>query len=87
MIYKVKVSPAAERQFKKLTKNIQRRIMARLEKLAKIPRPAGAKKLSGMKDVYRVRVGNYRIVYVIQDDVLTVLVVKIAARKETYRDI
>jgi len=61
------------------------RITRRIDRLAEDPRPSGCKKLEGMVDAYRVRQGNYRIVYTI-DDVLTVVnVTRIGNRKDVYR--
>lgn len=60
------------------------RIMVRIGNLADDPRPAGCEKLSG-QDKYRIRQGNYRIVYSIQDTELTVWVVKVGHRREVYR--
>jgi len=53
--------------------------------LANNPRPFGSDKLAGPEELYRVRVGDYRIVYQIQDEALLVLVVKIGHRREVYR--
>ncbi|QOX79494.1 type II toxin-antitoxin system RelE/ParE family toxin [Trichlorobacter lovleyi] len=61
-----------------------KRIMERISALSENPRPAGSEKLVG-QDRYRVRQGNYRIVYSIQDTELTVWVVKVGHRKEVYR--
>ena len=56
-----------------------------MDALAENPRPHGIKKLVGEDDTYRIRVGAYRILYQIQDEILLVLVVKIAPRREAYR--
>lgn len=61
-----------------------RRIMERIAMLADEPRPVGSEKLSA-QERYRIRQGNYRVVYSIQDNELTVCVVKIAHRREVYR--
>ncbi len=61
-----------------------KRIMQRIRSLADDPRPAGCEKLSG-QERYRVRQGVYRIVYEIEDDKLTVLVVKVGHRRDVYR--
>jgi mRNA interferase RelE/StbE len=87
MTYTVEIRPAAERQIKKLTTVVQERIIERLEELELDPRPLGVKKLSGIDNLYRLRVGEYRIVYEIQDAVLLVLVVAVAHRREIYRDL
>lgn len=70
---------------KNLPKIEQRRIVKRIEILAVEPRPFGAKKLSGEENLYRIRSGDYRIIYQIQDKILLVLVVKIGHRREVYR--
>jgi mRNA interferase RelE/StbE len=85
MTCKVLFEPSAVRELGKLARDVQVRIMARIEALAKEPRPAGVKKLEGMKELYRVRAGDYRVVYQIQDERLVVLVVRIAHRREVYR--
>jgi mRNA interferase RelE/StbE len=86
--YTVRISPAADREIRKLDRPVQRRILKRLDGLTIDPRPNGVEKLAG-GDVprYRVRVGDFRIVYRIDDRVLTVLVLKVWDRKEVYRDL
>jgi len=83
--YKVEFAPAADRQLRAFDKSIQRQLIRRIEKLAHDPRPHGVEKLTGEEDLYRVRSGDYRVLYTIQDKELIVLVVKIADRKEVYR--
>lgn len=61
-----------------------KRILSRIKGLADDPRPAGSQKLSGQPDRYRVRQGNYRIIYSIQDEQLVVVVVKVGHRREVY---
>jgi mRNA interferase RelE/StbE len=58
-----------------------------LDELAHDPRPSGVKKLQGLDDTYCVRVGDYRVVYEIQDNLLIVLVLSVAHRREVYRDL
>lgn len=85
MPYAVLLAPAAERQLKALDKPLQQRITKRLTRLGDNPRPPGVDKLAGEDNLYRVREGEYRIIYTIQDKELIVLVVKIGHRKEVYR--
>ena len=85
MTYAVEVAPAAVRQLRKLLPEARRRIQAAVELLAETPRPPGAKKLSGSSGDWRVRTGDYRIIYEIQDDRLIVLVVAVGHRREIYR--
>ena len=85
MAYQVIIKPAAHRDIKKLARPDQIRIIKRLESLSENPRPSGTKKLRGAEDLFRVREGNYRIIYQIQDELLVVLVVKVGHRREIYR--
>ena len=62
-----------------------RRVDARILALAEDPRPPGAKRLAGSEGLHRIRVGDYRVVYAIEDDVLLVLVVRIGHRRDVYR--
>lgn len=86
MAYSILLAPPAERQLKALTEPVQKRIVKRLRTLKENPRPHGVKKLAGEEDLYRIREGDYRIVYTIQDKKLIILVVKIGDRKEVYRN-
>ena len=85
MAYRVEIAPAARRQIKKLKKATQKRIIASIEALGGNPRPSGVKEFSAARELYRVREGDYRIIYQVQDEVLLVLVVKIGHRKDVYR--
>ena len=85
MAYLLLLAPPAERQLKALAESVQKRIVKRLKSLRENPRPPGVKKLVGEEDLYRIREGDYRIIYAIQDMELIVLVVKIGDRKEVYR--
>ncbi len=75
---------AAERQLLRLDSGVQKRIVAAIDKLAFNPRPAGCKKLVG-RPGYRIRVGDYRVVYNIHDSVVTVEIVDVGHRKDIYR--
>ncbi len=85
MPYEVRLKPSAERAFRKLPAEIRSRIGSRLDSLASSPRPSGCEKLGGVDNLYRVRVGDYRIVYQVSDEVLLVLVVTIGHRGDVYR--
>ena len=58
--------------------------MQAIDKLALVPRPPGCKKLKG-RDAYRIRIGEYRVIYEIHDDVLIVLIIRVAHRREAYK--
>jgi mRNA interferase RelE/StbE len=83
--YRVEVAPHAERQLRRLPKSIQMRLTTRMKALADEPRPPGVEKLAGEENLYRIRVGDYRIIYAIEDEVLLVLVVTVGHRREVYR--
>jgi mRNA interferase RelE/StbE len=82
--YSVLITKSAAKELESVPVTDRKRIVARIRALADDPRPARAEKLSG-EDKYRVRQGNYRILYEIVDGVLTVTVVKIGHRREVYR--
>ena len=84
MVYRVLVEDGAARAIKKLPKAVQRQVVPKLEALAFNPRPPGCQKLKGAEDLYRVRSGDYRIVYRVRDGVLLVLVVSVSDRGQVY---
>ena len=84
MTYRIEVAPAAQRQLHKLDPAARHRVQAAIELLAEQPRPSGAKKLTGGEGEWRVRTGDYRIIYEIHDQVLLLLVVAIGHRREIY---
>ncbi|HXE52167.1 MAG TPA: type II toxin-antitoxin system RelE/ParE family toxin [Tepidisphaeraceae bacterium] len=85
MSYRLILKPSAEKQLADLTKSLQRRIVEKLAQLETEPRMSGTVKLTGARNCYRVRVGNYRIVYAIDDANNTVHVTIIAHRRDVYR--
>ena len=85
MAYRVELTSKARRELAALPRDAQERIDARILALSEEPRPPGSKKLEGEDDLYRIRVGDYRIVYRVDDKVLVVLVVRIGHRREVYR--
>jgi mRNA interferase RelE/StbE len=84
MTYQLIILPKAEKELKKLPKKDFIRIDEIILGLASNPRPVGCKKLQGHADTYRIRSGDYRIVYNIEDDHLIVQVIRIANRKDVY---
>ncbi len=86
MSYQVEFSRGARKQFRKLSLNIKRRIQSKINELAIEPRPNRVKKLQGEDNLYRIRVGDYRIVYEIKDDVLLIIVIRVKHRSEVYQD-
>ncbi len=86
MVYSIDFKPIAKRQLAKLHKTIQHRLETKIDALTGNPRPHGYKKLQGFENRYRIRVGDYRVIYEIHDDVLLVLIVKIGHRRDIYGD-
>jgi mRNA interferase RelE/StbE len=81
--FRIELRPAAVRALKKLDPPVRRRIQGAIALLAEDPRPPAARKLQG-RDGLRVRVGDYRIIYTVEDDVLLVVVVTLGHRREVY---
>jgi mRNA interferase RelE/StbE len=83
--YRITLAPPAARQLRNFDAQIRRRIQAALELLAVEPRPPAATRLVGGSGEWRVRTGDYRIVYEIHDDELLVLVLRVGHRRDIYR--
>ncbi len=85
MAYRIEVKPQAERALARIANPHRRRIAKAIDGLARTPRPPGCAKLAGAENAYRIRVGDYRVVYEIVRRVLTVYIVRVAHRKDVYR--
>jgi mRNA interferase RelE/StbE len=85
MTYRIEVKPSAADALAKIPEPRRRRIVRKIDRLADNPRPRGAILLEGPSSLYRIRVGDYRIIYQIQDAALVVLVVRIGQRGDVYR--
>jgi mRNA interferase RelE/StbE len=83
--YAVEFAASALREFKALERAMQRRIATRIDELAGKPFPPGSKKLTGSPDHYRIRVGDFRVIYKVDGKRLVILVLKIGHRREVYR--
>ena len=82
--YKIQVKKSAEKELGKIPKKELLKILDKIKSLADDPHPAGSIKLT-RQEKYRVRVGNYRVLYKVEDAILTVFVVKVSHRKDIYR--
>jgi len=82
--YEIYFKESVWKELRKVPKKYLKKILSRIENLGFDPRPVGCEKLTG-HELYRIRQGNYRIVYSIQDSELTIWVIKIGHRKEVYR--
>lgn len=85
--YRVELTEDADKQLKSIDKPVRRRILLAIAKLEDNPRPDGVKKLKGQSDQWRIRVGDWRVLYEIEDGRLIILVVMIGHRSKIYRNI
>jgi mRNA interferase RelE/StbE len=83
--HRIALTPAARRQLAALDPSTRRRIARRIEALGTVPRPPGAEMLKGGEGELRIRVGDWRVIYVVHDDELLVLVIKIGHRGDVHR--
>jgi mRNA interferase RelE/StbE len=81
--YKIELRPAAARALRKLDPQVARRVQAAIALLAEDPRPPASRPLRG-RPAWRVRVGDYRVIYTIEDDVLLIVVVTLGHRRDVY---
>ena len=84
-MYKVQYTRSAVKDLKKLPRSFVKRIVRRIRQLADNPRPSGVVKVKGYDQYYRLRVGDYRIVYGVGDEIRIVTIVKIGHRKDIYK--
>ena len=82
--YKIFFKPSAVKELEKIPSKVLRKVVEKIKGLTLDPRPPGCEKLSG-EEKFRIRQGNYRIVYTIEDEKLIVIVVKIGYRRDVYK--
>jgi len=82
--YEIVFKRSVYKDLRRLPKSDIKRILARIDSLADNPRPSGAEKLTN-EEKYRIRQGNYRILYRVEDTIITVTIVKVGHRREVYR--
>ena len=82
--YRILFKQSVAKDLRSIPKKDVQRVLRRIDSLADEPRPVGVEKLSG-DEKYRIRQGNYRILYAIDDDVITVTIVKVGHRRDVYR--
>jgi len=85
LTYTIEIQTKAKRQLKSFEKQTQERIAKAVNQLAKNPRPNNSKALKGFHEIFRIRVGDYRVIYEIRESELIILVVEIDHRREVYR--
>jgi mRNA interferase RelE/StbE len=82
--YAIDIKPSARRELENLSDSLIARLLPKIESLTANPRPSGCRKLRGYKDLWRIRVGNYRVVYIIDDDRKRLSVTRVAHRRDVY---
>lgn len=85
MSYSVEFTAKAFSEFSRLPKKVQEKLSIEITSLADDPRPAGARKIKGQDDCFRLRQGDYRLVYAVIDDRLVILIVRAGHRKDVYK--
>lgn len=83
--YRIEVSATAERQLRRLAKKPRIRIIEAIRALARDPRPRGCRRLRGFEDVFRIRVGRYRVLYSIEKREIVIVILKVGHRRDVYR--
>jgi mRNA interferase RelE/StbE len=84
-VYEIYLERSAEKDLKRLPAGIFKRIMTHIRGLANTPRPSGCHKITGSKNDWRIRIGDYRVIYEIDEKGKTVKVMRVRHRKEVYR--
>jgi mRNA interferase RelE/StbE len=83
--YRIEISQSAERQLRKLRKENQRRVVKAMLALGDDPHPKGSRNLTGYEDVFRIRAGQFRILYSVSGRRLIIIILKVGQRKDVYR--
>jgi mRNA interferase RelE/StbE len=84
-VYEVLLERSAERDIRRLTAQVFQRIIPHIKALAEDPKPPGCRKIAGSKNDWRIRIGEYRVIYEIDEHAEAVKVMRIRHRKEAYR--
>ena len=83
--YAVSFRRSAEKDLRRLDTAVQRRVLRSINALARNPRPNGCRKLVGSENAFRIRVGDYRVIYTVEDAILVVAIESVRHRREVYR--
>ena len=85
MTYRIEFTSAARKQFKRLSRETQRRLDVHILSLASNPFPSGVQKLAGGPALFRIRVSDYRVIYTVERGALVIVIVRVGHRREIYR--
>jgi mRNA interferase RelE/StbE len=83
--YRIEWKPSAAKELKRLPRDVIARIIAAVETLASNAYPQGVVQLKGSQHTYRIRIGDYRVIYTVDDDVLRIEIVRVRHRRDVYR--
>lgn len=84
--FSIKWKSSAKKELKKIDRTEISKILSEIEKLSKEPYPTNHKKLLGTEYIYRIKIGNYRVIYSIENDELIIEIIRVRHRKEVYRN-
>lgn len=84
--FNIKWKSSAKKELKKIDRTEIPKILSEVEKLSKDPYPSNHKKLLGTEHIYRIKIGNYRVIYFIENDELIIEIIRVRHRKEVYRN-
>jgi mRNA interferase RelE/StbE len=84
-VWRVEITPRAEREIRSLPASIRRRVARPITALSQHARPSGVRKLTGAADLYRLRVGDYRVLYQIRDEAHVIVILRVGHRRLIYR--
>lgn len=83
--YQIEIKPSASKELEKLPSPMVARVVAAINELAGNPYPQGVKKLTGFERTYRIRVGDYRVLYDVYENILVIEIIRVRHRKDVYR--
>lgn len=87
MVYRLQYKSSVKKELRKLSRTDRITIVHKIKLLKKEPRPEGSAKLKGSRDLFRIRHGDYRIIYQIQNNVLIIIIIRIGHRREIYKNL
>ena len=85
--YNIQWKKSVTKELTDIPKEYSTKIFNEISNLSEIPRPDGCRKLKGTNNIYRIKINEYRVIYSIEDNILTIEIIRIAHRKEAYRNL
>jgi mRNA interferase RelE/StbE len=87
MVFKLEYKNSVKKELRKLAQMDRMTIVHKIELLKQEPKPEGSAKLKGSRDLFRIRHGDYRVIYQIQNDILVIIIIRIGHRREIYKNL